>query len=147
MHNRTVTHYAEPIGYIFGRKHLQRAGRSYPARRARLTEARKPAGRSNRPGVSRVAAGNLQAPAPASPRTFGSGTAGRSKSAVSAQPGTVEGRGFVAGTVPFVLECESDQLESSCRSRARQGNRRSRQRQIIAIVQSMSKNKRRRRRK
>src|SRR2546425_420057 len=80
--NRIVTHYASPFGYIFHRGkarsqnggRLSRPGRSHPPRRARPAAAGKPARGTNRAGVSGVAAGHLQAPAPAAPGAFGPGT-------------------------------------------------------------------------
>src|SRR5713226_9448625 len=69
--NDMVTHYAEPIGYIFGRSHLSSSRRSHTPRGSRLAAEGQPARGTNRRGVSSFPSRNFEAPSPAAPRALG----------------------------------------------------------------------------
>src|ERR1700757_3428216 len=113
-----VTHYAEPIGYIFARDDLQRAGGSDSPGCARPAAAWQAARRTDCAGVSGFAAGHFQAPSAAAPGASGRGAAGGKAPVLPAQSRTIEGSGFLVRAISLILASTPNQLEGVCRGRA-----------------------------
>ena len=110
--NCMVTHYAEPIGYIFGGSDVSCFGRSHASRRSRSAAAGKPACWQHRGSLPSLSSGNLEAPAIAAPGASGARTSRRSPPRLSAQSRTIASCGFLARALPYFLEREPGQLES-----------------------------------
>src|SRR5215813_753075 len=117
-----VTHYAEPIGYIFGRDHLSSARRSHAPGRARSAPARQPVGRVYCPSIPGFPSGHFQAPALAAPSSSGAGAERGKAQVLSVKPGAAESSRSLVRVVPRLLEHEPGELESVRRSGACERN-------------------------
>src|SRR5690242_13872192 len=106
-----VTHYAEPIGYVFGRNYLSSSGRSDPPGSFGFATARKSASRADCAGLSCLSSGNFQAPALTAPRSLGTGAEGGEAPVLSIESGAFESSGSLVGVISHVLEHEPGELE------------------------------------
>src|SRR6202522_752809 len=104
--NCTVTHYAEPFGYIFSRSNFSGSCRPHPSRRPRSAQPGQPARRRNCRSFSRLPPCHLQTPAHASPRPPRPGASRRAPPGLPAQSRAPPRRRFLARPVPQLLETE-----------------------------------------